>query len=168
MAENKIKTTKKPISKKAVKQVKTESKKKKKVNKTSSLNTRPLNEREKIFCREYVKQGNGQQSAIKAGYSPRTAIVQASRLLTRDNIKQEITRLSEKREQKAIMDANEVMDWFSKIARGEVKDQFGLDASLNDRLKAMQEIAKRTIDIENRIKGVGDNNLTVKIDWKRD
>lgn len=153
MAEKKNQTTKKP----------TATKKKKKVN-----DTRPLNEREKIFCREYVKQGNGQQSAIKAGYSPRTAIVQASRLLTRDNIKQEITRLSEKREQKAIMDANEVMDWFSKIARGEVKDQFGLDASLNDRLKAMQEIAKRTIDIENRIKGVGDNNLTVKIDWKRE
>lgn len=137
-------------------------KKKKTVNQT-----RPLNEREKIFCREYIKTGNGQQSAIKAGYAPKTARSKASQLLTKISVKQEIARLSEKREKKAIMDANEVMELFSAIARGEVKDQFGLDASLNDRLKAMNEIAKRTIDIENRIKGIPDNNVTIKLDWNR-
>lgn len=139
------------------------SKKKKKVNET-----RPLNEREKIFCREYVKQGNGQQSAIKAGYAPKNARITASKLLTRANVRAEISRLSEKREKKAIMDANEVMELYSAIARGEVKDQFGLDASLADRIKAMNELAKRTVDIENRIKGIPDTTVTFKLDWKRD
>lgn len=32
--------------------------------------------------------------------------------------------------------------------RGEVKDAFGLDASLADRKDAAKEIAKRTVDIE--------------------
>lgn len=137
-------------------------KKKKTVNQT-----RPLNEREKKFCREYIKSGNGQQSAIKAGYAPKNARITASKLLTRANVKQEIARLSEKREKKAIMDANEVMELFSAIARGEVKDQFGLDASLNDRLKAMNEIAKRTIDIDNRVKGIPDTQVTIKLDWNR-
>lgn len=138
-------------------------KKKKPVNQT-----RPLNEREKIFCREYIKTGNGQQSAIKAGYAPKNARITASKLLTRSNVKAEIARLSEKREKKAIMDSQELMELYSAIARGEVADQFGLDASLNDRIKAMNELAKRTIDIDNRVKGIPDNNVTIKIDWARD
>lgn len=141
---------------------------KKKPTKKKVNETRPLNEREKIFCREYVKQGNGQQSAIKAGYAKNSARITASKLLTRANVKQEIARLSEKREKKAIMDANEVMELYSAIARGEVKDQFGLDASLNDRIKAMNEIAKRTVDIENRIKGTPDNVVQIKLDWSRE
>lgn len=129
---------------------------------------RGLTEQQKIFCREYVKTGNGQQSAIKAGYKKETARHQASQLLTRQHIKDEIARLNERREAKAIMDAQEVMELFSAIARGEVKDQFGLDASLADRLKAMNEIAKRTVDIDNRIKGVPDTTVQIKIDWDMD
>ena len=49
--------------------------------------------------------------------------------------------------------------------RGEIKDQFGLDASLNDRTKAAQELAKRTVDVENRIKGVPDTQISIKLDW---
>lgn len=128
-----------------------------------------LNEKQKKFCREYVKTGNGMQSAIKAGYSKNAATVQASRLLTNDNIKAEIARLSEKRDikrdEKAIADAAEVMQYFSAVMRGEIKDQFGLDASLNDRTKAAQELAKRTVDVENRIKGVPDTQISIKLDW---
>ena len=143
--------------------------KKKKTKPTPVNQTRPLNEREKIFCREYVKQGNGAQSAIKAGYSKKNARVQASQLLTRANIQKEIARLSEKREKSAIMSAQEVMELYSAIARGEVKDQFGLDASLNDRIKAMNELAKRTVDIENRIKGIPDSNnqVSINVHWRK-
>ena len=35
-----------------------------------------------------------------------------------------------------IADSNEVLRFYSAVMRGEVKDQFGLDASLTDRLKA--------------------------------
>lgn len=127
-----------------------------------------LNERQKKFCREYVKTGNGQQAAIKAGYSKKTARSMASQLLTNLNIRNEIDRLSKKREEKAIADAADVMTFLTKVMNGEVQDQFGLDASLNDRIKAAQELAKRTVDIENRIKGVPDNQISIKIDWKKD
>ena len=137
-----------------------------KSSKQNKKKSRGLTEQQRIFCREYVKTGNGMQSAIKAGYKKETAKSQASRLLTKSNIKDEIARLNEKKDKKAIMDANEVMALFSAIARGEVKDQFGLDASLNDRIKAMQEIAKRTVDIENRIKGTPDNVVKVTLDWQ--
>ena len=127
-----------------------------------------LNQKQKMFCREYAKTGNGTQSAIKAGYAERCADVTASQLLRNPKIAKEITRLNEKCEKKSIMSANEVMEMFTKIANGEIKDQFGLDASLNDRIKALQELAKRTVDIENRLKGNPDSVMQIKIDWKRD
>ena len=125
--------------------------------------------KEKAFCREYAKTGNGIQSVLKAGYknTSGSAGVTATRLLKKSNIQAEIARIQDKCESKAIMSGQQVMEMFTKIANGEVKDQFGLDASLNDRIKALQELAKRTIDIDNRIKGNPDTLVQVKIDWKR-
>ena len=88
--------------------------------------------------------------------------------MTNVAVRSEIDRLSKKREEKAIADAADVMTFLTKVMNGEVQDQFGLDASLNDRIKAAQELAKRTVDIENRIKGVPDNQINIKIDWKKD
>lgn len=133
----------------------------------------PINKltiKEKAFCREYVKTGNGIQSVRKAGYNVKTdnaASTQVARLLHRSTVLDEIERLQEKKNNAAIMSGQQVMEMFTKIANGEVKDQFGLDASLNDRIKALQELAKRTIDIDNRIKGNPDTLVQVKIDWKR-
>ena len=135
--------------------------------KKKSVNSR-LTERQRIFCREYAKTGNGKQSAKKAGYSERSAHYQASELLTLPHVQAEISRIREKAEKKSIMTGQEVMELYSAVARGEVKDQFGLDASLNDRLKAMDAIAKRTVDIDNRIKGTPDNVVQIKLDWRRD
>lgn len=136
---------------------------------------RPLTIKEKAFCREYAKTGNGTQSIIKAGYKVKdenSASVISSRLLGKVMVKEEIGRLMEKKEEKAIMTSQEVMQMFTDIAQGKIKDQFGLDASLNDRLKALQELAKRTIDIDKKIEmnkqGIADNTVNIKIDWSRD
>ena len=126
--------------------------------------------KEQAFCREYVKTGNGIQSLRKAGYTPKdnnAASTQVARLLHKSIVLDEIERLQERKNNAAIMSGQQVMEMFTKIANGEVKDQFGLDASLNDRIKALQELAKRTIDIDNRIKGNPDTLVQVKIDWKR-
>ena len=46
-----------------------------------------LNERQKRFVLEHLNNGgNGTEAAIAAGYSPRSAAVQASRLLRDDNV----------------------------------------------------------------------------------
>lgn len=42
-----------------------------------------------------------------------------------------------------VADANEVLQFYSAVMRGEVKDQFGIDASLSDRLKAADSLSKR-------------------------
>ena len=42
----------------------------------------PLNDQQEKFCREYLKDLNGTQAAIRAGYSKKTANAIACRLFT--------------------------------------------------------------------------------------
>ena len=128
---------------------------------------REMTIKEKAFCREYAESGNGQQAATKAGYAEKTARQTANKLLTKTYIRDEITRITNKKEKKSIATGQEVMEFFTKVMNGEVKDQFGLEASLADRTKAAQELAKRTVDIENRIAGKPDATVAIKLDWKR-
>ena len=52
---------------------------------------------------------------------------------------------------------------YSAIARGDVQDQFGLDASLADRLKALDALAKRQIDIPAKLDANAPTELNVNI-----
>ena len=45
--------------------------------------------------------------------------------------------------EKRVADADEVMKFFSSVMRGEVKDAFGLDPSLDTRINAGKELMKR-------------------------
>jgi hypothetical protein len=63
-----------------------------------------LNERQKKFCREYVRLNeNGAQAAIAAGYSAPTARITASQLLTNTNIKQYLANFRAKDEFKTVV-----------------------------------------------------------------
>lgn len=95
------------------------------------------------FAEEWLKTTNATQSAIKAGYSEKTAYSAGNRLLKKVEVKQYIDeRLAEMKEN-SIADTNEVMQFLSSTMRGDVPDQFGLDPALNDRLKAAELIGKR-------------------------
>ena len=134
---------------------------------STRISTNKLNIRQQAFCKEYIKTGNGYQSALSAGYSEGNAMSMANTLLRNPKIQAEIKMLQDKITTGYVMSGQQVMEMFTKIANGEIKDQFGLDASLNDRIKALQELAKRTIDIENKIKGMPDMNVAIKLDWSR-
>ena len=55
-----------------------------------SLLDSPLNERQTRFCDAYVRQPIGRYAAIEAGYAPKGAAVQASRLLEHPAIRARI------------------------------------------------------------------------------
>lgn len=126
-----------------------------------------LNPRQLDFCTYYVELGNTTQAAIKAGYSKKTADVQGARLLRDVRVQNQIRQLREPLEKESIMTAQEVMEHFTAIARGEEKDQFGIEISASDRIKALVELAKRTVDIDNRAAGKADANVEIKLDWSR-
>jgi phage terminase small subunit len=84
-----------------------------------------LNERQIRFCREYVKSpDNASEAARKAGYSERTARIQASQLLTRHNIQAELARLRSAAETAAVLSVQEACEILTSIARSNVADYF--------------------------------------------
>lgn len=127
-----------------------------------------LNQRQLDFCVYYAETGNGEQSALRAGYAKKSATVQASELLTHDNIIRKIQSLTKAKHAGSIATGQQVMEFFTKVMNGEIKDQFGLEASLGDRTRAAQELAKRTVDLENRLAGKADAKVEIKLDWGDD
>lgn len=102
-----------------------------------------LKPKELVFAEEWLKTTNATQSAIKAGYSARTAYSAGNRLLKKVDVRQYIDeRLAEMKES-SIADTNEVMQFLSSTMRGDIPDQFGLDPALNDRIKAAELLGKR-------------------------
>lgn len=69
-------------------------------------------------------------------------------------------------EKKSIATAQDVMEFFTKAMNGDIKDQFGLEATLGDRLKAGVELAKRTVDIDNKLAGKTDPNINITLSWE--
>ncbi len=102
-----------------------------------------LNERQKAFVDYYIQIGNATEAAIKAGYSEKTARSIGAENLTKPDISAYIRERLDEQSNKRVADANEVIEFYTAVMRGEVKDQFGLDASLSDRLKAGDALMKR-------------------------
>lgn len=102
-----------------------------------------LSEKQKLFCEEYIIDLNATQSAIRAGYAERSARTTASRLLTNDNIHIYIEKLMQDKKDKLIAKQDEVLEYLTRVMRGEEKDAFGLDANLQDRTKCAELLGKR-------------------------
>ncbi len=102
-----------------------------------------LKPKELTFAEEWLKTTNATQSAIKAGYSARTAYSAGNRLLKKVDVKKYIDERLAEMQESSIADTNEVMQFLSGTMRGDIPDQFGLDPALNDRLKAAELLGKR-------------------------
>ena len=102
-----------------------------------------LKPKELKFAEEWLKTTNATQSAIKAGYSARTAYSAGNRLLKKVDVKQYIDERLAEMQESSIADTNEVMQFLSSTMRGDIPDQFGLDPALNDRIKAAELLGKR-------------------------
>jgi phage terminase small subunit len=123
---------------------------------------------ESKFIDEYVATGNGRQSVISAGYKTNTPAQYAQSLLNKKYITEEINHRLEEMKSKRTADAVEILEYLTSVMRGELKDQFGLEAPLSERTKAATELAKRQIDIPNRLGGKKDAEVKITLDWKRD
>lgn len=102
-----------------------------------------LTPKQRAFCDYYIETGNATEAAIKAGYNKKTARQIGSMNLTKVDIKAYIEERLKEIESKRIADGKEVLQYLTKVMRGEEKDQFGLDASLQDRTKAAELLGKR-------------------------
>ena len=93
--------------------------------------------KQELFIQEYIKTGNATSSAIKAGYSKRTAKSIGQRLLTFVDIKKRIEELSQKIANNNIMTARERQEYLTKLINSD-------DVKVSDKLKAVDLLNKMT------------------------
>lgn len=81
-----------------------------------------LNDKQEMFCREYLVDLNATQAAIRAGYSDKTARSQANRMLTNVDIEKRIQELKSERGERLEIDADYVLKRLVEIDQMDVAD----------------------------------------------
>jgi len=96
-----------------------------------------------VFADKYIELGSIERAALAAGYKASYAKAGAYKLLDIVGVKQYIDDRMEKIQKPTIAKAEEVLEFLTSVMRGEVQDQFGLDAPLSERRAAAVDIGKR-------------------------
>lgn len=100
-----------------------------------------LTPKQKAFADYFIETGNQTEAARRAGY--KQPHVQGNQNLEKLSVKQYIDERMKKIESKRIASGDEVLQYLTAVMRGEIKDQFDLDASIQDRTKAAELLGKR-------------------------
>lgn len=129
-----------------------------------------LTKKQKEFADEYMKTGNATESAIKAGYSSKTAYAIGNEALKKSKIKEYINQKQEKIEEKITMNIAERQQFLVDIILGNIKDTkiilneqrrytpVEVVPSLDIRLKASDQL--------NRMQGVYTSTLNVNANMR--
>ncbi|MGP4061497.1 terminase small subunit [Halobacillus sp. H74] len=128
-----------------------------------------MTEKQKRFCEEYLIDLNATQSAIRAGYSKKTARQTANENLTKPYIKDYIDKRLEEIQNEKVADQQEVLQYYTSVLRGEELEEHAftvtdkefdddggmsmterietikLEPKIRDRNKAAEMIGKRYI-----------------------
>lgn len=79
--------------------------------------------KQRKFCDYYMASGNATESAIKAGYSKKTAKQIGMENLTKPYLQEYIKNHSIKDEKKRIQSIKEGQEWLTKIINGELLEE---------------------------------------------
>ena len=136
--------------------------------KNDSMDKKKLTDKQEMFCKEYMKDLNATQAAIRAGYSKDTAKTIAGQNLSKLIIQERLSELKKSRSEKVEISAEMVVKELKSIAFSRVidywqGDTFGRSFVLTPKaFEDMPEEAKSAISsIEQNIDK--DGNITFKI-----
>jgi len=116
---------------------------------------KPLSPRQERFCQEYIKDLNGTQAALRAGYCPGNedaAAVQASKFLRNTKINARIAELKSEQFKRTMLSADRILEEIARLAMvdiGQAFDDMG-------QLKPLSEIPE---DVRRAMAGVEVNEL---------
>jgi phage terminase small subunit len=118
----------------------------------------PLSVKEAKFIDFFLVHGNVRKALREAGLTMKS-------IAGKEYITDEITYRLELLKKETIADADEIMQYFTKVMRGEEKDQFGLDAPLSERTNAARELAKRIVDVTDDV-DTSVPEIKVTLNWE--
>ena len=119
-----------------------------------------MTRRQKLFVKEYLKDLNATQAAIRAGYSERTAGSLGQRLLKNVEIQKAIQKAMKKRERNTEITAERVLKEIATIAFAPIDDKL----SYRDKIKALELLGKHQALFVDRVEHSGEVNIVVDID----
>lgn len=114
-----------------------------------------MNERQKHFADEYIISKNATQSAIKAGYSEKTAYSIGQRLLKKVEISEYIKKRTEEHFNERSMSIAEALAISASIARGEPQKRYSRKV-MKSNGEEMEEVVsgEYTPNIEDRQRSI--------------
>lgn len=113
-----------------------------------------LTTKQQRFADYYIQTGNATESAIKAGYSKKTARSIGQENLTKPDIKKYIDKVNKKLEDERIADMKEIKEFWTTMLRDE-------EVEPKDRLKASEHLAKTNGAFLERVEHSGGLHNTV-------
>jgi phage terminase small subunit len=114
-----------------------------------------LSPKRQLFVAEYMKDGNGTQAAIRAGYSPRTANEQAAQLLANLSVNAEVQRRIARKFERSELTAEKVLRELQLIAFSNIEDYItrvggravvDISRANRDQMAAIQELTSESVD----------------------
>ena len=131
------------------------------------LKSTNISNMESKFIDEFMQQGHQTLAVINAGYKTKAPSRYASDLLRKPKIQREISKRRKELESKRIASATEILQFYTSVMRGEVLDQFGIEASLDTRIKSANELAKHQIEMPLKLeqKNITNNIGTIQLNF---
>ena len=123
---------------------------------------------EQKFVSYYIETNDMVKAVEMANFKTTSPKAYAKKLLAKGKVQKELKRQLKLLENEAVASADEVMVFLTETMRGNVKDQFGLEATLKDRMDAAKELAKRQIDMQKIADSAEANELKITLSWKDD
>ena len=110
-----------------------------------------MNNNQKLFCHEYVKNGNNGTRAYMEVYKAdeETARRNASRLLTKADVKEYIKSLQKELKDEAIMSAKERMKWLTEVVKDIQREVTSIRTADEDLI-----IGDKNADLNTKIKAI--------------
>ena len=99
-----------------------------------------LTVKQEAFVKEYLKDLNAKQAAIRAGYSAKTAEGQGSRLLSNAKVAEFLQEAMKKRSERTEITADRVLEELGKIAFSDLKKVMQWDEDGEISLRPMDEV----------------------------
>lgn len=110
-----------------------------------------MNNRQQLFCEEYLKDLNATKAAIRAGYSEKTAYSQGQRLLKNVEIKNRLQEIREKIQDENIATIKDIEEFLSLSLNGEMEEEvISVVAEIEGSSKVVK--TKKQISLRDRIK----------------
>lgn len=129
-----------------------------------------MTNKQKRFCDEYLIDLNATQSAIRAGYSLKSARQIGMELLTKPSIQECIQRKMEEKDKELIASQDEVLRYLTSVMRGQSESEIVVVEGCGDGVSQAVKV-KKAPDERERLKagellakryGILNNNVTIE------